>query len=263
MRVAGVVAVIPAVRHAAADDQVIADLIVGPDAGVGERLTVLVHIRDETKEVVSLTDGVVADRRDEAANLDVQVVVGDFSVERGNGHAVELAVVPARFKTRRGVPAVVGPVQRINPPAQGRAAAFVVSRLAGVEIDFVELVIIRPVGPGQRTVEPVVGLVRIPDVALGHVAAGLDAAGREEAAIAQAVGFPQVFQQAPARPTATAAVVAAFAGGGHVAAGALDNSGRRHRLVARRAFGLADRVGKVIRARVPGRSLEFHGLGFG
>src|SRR6185436_3502923 len=101
---------------------------------------------------------------------------GDFAVQSRNGQAVELAVAEMRFETSRGVPAVVGPVQHVGAPAVVGAAAFGIGGLAGVEIKFVHLVVIGPVGPGERTVEAVVRLVGIPDVALGQVTAGGDAA---------------------------------------------------------------------------------------
>src|SRR3954447_18189546 len=198
MWIASVIGVVPAVRDGPTDGQLIAELIEGPHAGMGEWLAILIGVRNHGEEVVRGTDRVVTDRRDETTGSHGPVVVSAFRIQIGDGEAVERAVgAPLGFEPGGGVPAIVGAIEGIDSHAPVGAAAFGLRHAAEAVPEFVHLVVVRTVGPRHRAVETVGGAIWIPGKAL------FEPAGRGPltvfaARLAQLRGFAQIREQTTA-----------------------------------------------------------------
>jgi len=87
-------AFVPSVDPAAVGRNFFVQGVFGHGAGMGERLAEGVAVRMRIVEVARRLDHFIPDQGIKMAELDLEVAVGDFSVELGDGGAVVASAVP-------------------------------------------------------------------------------------------------------------------------------------------------------------------------
>ena len=166
------VEVIPALNEAAAGNKVVGELVSGQCAGMGERLTPLIGVRDGVEEVLAGVDRVVTDRRNEVASLDLQLLISHFPVELRNCQTVDSRAVQVWcFQACFGRQPGVCTVQQVDATTDVEVFLGGIGRFFSEQPELVQLVFVRTVRPCHRTVPAIAGVLEVPGIALNQATA--------------------------------------------------------------------------------------------